>query len=52
MTDPAAEKDPSLSRVEISSQVDPEQPGTYDVVYSYSGEKDDTQVILTVVVMA
>lgn len=52
VTDPAAEKDPSLSRVEISSQVDTEQPGTYDVVYSYDGEKDDTQVILTVVVMA
>lgn len=50
VTDPATEKKPRLSQVEIQSQVNGEQPGTYDVVYSYEGEKENTQVILTVVV--
>ncbi len=39
-----------LSRVEIQSGVDTAIPGTYEVAYSYEGEKDDTQVILTVIV--
>lgn len=52
VTDPASEEKNNLSRVEIQSGVDLKQPGTYDVVYSYEGEKEDTRVILTVVVMA
>lgn len=52
VTDPADEKTPKLSQVEIQSGVDTNQPGTYNVVYSYEGTKADARVILTVVVTA
>lgn len=51
VTDPNSKKTVPLSQVEIQSQVDTAQAGTYDVVYSYEGEKENAQVILTVVVM-
>ena len=51
VTDPASENEPRLSRVKIQDPVDTEVPGTYDVVYSYTGSEEETQVILTVVVM-
>ena len=48
--DPAAEREAKKSAVKIASGVDPETPGTYDVTYTYKGEEDTEQVILTVVV--
>lgn len=51
VTDPADTGSPKRSDVEIQAQVDTSQPGTYDVVYTYEGSKEETQVILTVVVV-
>lgn len=39
-------------KVEVTSGVDPETPGVYEVTYRYKGAEADTQVILTVVVRA
>lgn len=49
--DPASTGSPRKSEVEISSHVDTSKAGTYHVSYTYQGEKDDCETILTVVVL-
>ena len=49
--DPASEVRAKKSDVEISSFVDTFKPGVYQVTYSYEGEKDIGQTLLTVVVV-
>lgn len=49
--DPAADTEPDISQVEIQSTVNTDVPGTYDIAYSYKGQKETAQVLLTLVVM-
>lgn len=52
VTDPAASnRQGSLSQVEILSEVETEEPGVYEVVYSYEGASREGKAILTVVVI-
>lgn len=48
--DPASESRASTRDVEISGEVDTAVPGTYTVSYTYDGEAEEGQTILTVVV--
>lgn len=52
VSDPAAaNQQGSLNQVEVLSEVEPEEPGVYEVTYSYQGVSREGKAILTVVVI-